>query len=99
LTDNGGEEVRGAARRVEITVESDEFLMIDDAVLEQGSNRFNNDRIIYNRSKAIVRAGTSAQGKKRVQVVIEPKQQEAVDSNPEAAEAPGNASAKVPPTQ
>ncbi|MES9993464.1 MAG: lipopolysaccharide transport periplasmic protein LptA [Candidatus Thiodiazotropha sp.] len=75
LMDKEDGEVRGEAMRIEITVESDEMLMIDDALLQQGGNRFRNDRIIYNRSKAMVRAGSSAQGKQRVRVVIEPKQQ------------------------
>jgi lipopolysaccharide export system protein LptA len=69
----GGEEVRGQARRMEILIERDEMLLIDDALLEQGGNSFRNDRIIYNRVSAQVRAGSSAQGKQRVQVVIEPK--------------------------
>lgn len=77
LLDKQGGEVRGEAMRVEIIVESDELLMIDNALLEQGGDSFRNDRIIYNRSKAMVRAGTSAQGKQRVQVVIEPRQQSA----------------------
>jgi lipopolysaccharide export system protein LptA len=75
LPDKGGEEVRGQARRVEIHAQRDELLLIDDALFEQGSNHFSSDRIIYNREKAMVRAGGSAQGKQRVQVVIEPKKQ------------------------
>ncbi|MCG8093903.1 MAG: lipopolysaccharide transport periplasmic protein LptA [Candidatus Thiodiazotropha endolucinida] len=75
LTEKGDGEVHGEARRVEINAERDELLLIDDASLEQGGNRFRNDRIIYNRAKAMVKAGTSAQGKQRVQVVIEPKKQ------------------------
>jgi lipopolysaccharide export system protein LptA len=75
LPDKGGEEVRGEARRVEIYAERGELLLIDEALLEQGSNRFSSDRIIYNRDKAMVKAGSSAQGKQRVQVVIEPRKQ------------------------
>jgi lipopolysaccharide export system protein LptA len=75
LPGKGDEEVRGEARRVEIHAQRDELLLIDDALLEQGSNRFSSDRIIYNREKAMVKAGSSAQGKQRVQVVIEPRKQ------------------------
>jgi lipopolysaccharide export system protein LptA len=75
LPDKGGEEVRGQARRVEIHEQRNELLLIDEASLEQGSNSFSSDRIIYNREKAVVRAGGSAQGKQRVQVVIEPRKQ------------------------
>jgi lipopolysaccharide export system protein LptA len=77
LPEEGGEEVRGQARRVEIDAERDELLLIDDALLEQGSNRFSSDRIIYDREKAMVKAGGSAEGKARVQVVIEPGKQSA----------------------
>jgi lipopolysaccharide export system protein LptA len=76
LPDKGAGEVHGQARRVEINAQRDELLLIDDALLEQGGNRFHSDRILYNREKAVVRAGASAQGKKRVQVVIEPRKQE-----------------------
>jgi lipopolysaccharide export system protein LptA len=76
LPEKGTEEVRGEARRVEIHAERNELLLIDDALLEQGGNRFRSDRIIYNRAKAFVKAGSSAQGKQRVQVVIEPRKQE-----------------------
>ena len=73
LLEEGGDEVRGQARRMEIYVERDEMLLIDNALLEQAGNTFRNDRIIYNRANALVRAGVSAQGKERVQVVIEPE--------------------------
>ncbi|MET0066764.1 MAG: lipopolysaccharide transport periplasmic protein LptA [Candidatus Thiodiazotropha sp.] len=68
-----GEQVRGQARRMEIDLGRNELLMIDQASLEQAGNRFGNDRILYNRSTAQVKAGSSAQGKERVQVVIEPQ--------------------------
>ncbi|MCM8855615.1 MAG: lipopolysaccharide transport periplasmic protein LptA [Candidatus Thiodiazotropha sp.] len=77
LMDDSEEEVRGEARRMEMYVDHDELLLIDEALLEQGNNQFRNDRIIYNRTKAMVKAGTSAQGKQRVQVVIEPNQKPA----------------------
>jgi lipopolysaccharide export system protein LptA len=98
IMDKEGEEVRGESRRVEISVEKDEMLMIDDALLEQGSNRFQNDRIIYNRGKAVVKAGTSAQGRQRVQVVIQPKQREPVGSNPADTRTPDKAPIRVNPT-
>jgi lipopolysaccharide export system protein LptA len=72
LLEEGGDEVHGQAQRMEIYVDRNELLLFDSAVLEQGGNRFSNDRIVYNRVNAKVRAGSSAQGKQRVQVVIEP---------------------------
>lgn len=72
LTDDQ-EKIRGHALRAEFYPEKDELMLFDDAVLEQGEDRFSSDRIRYNRGAAQVRAGTSAQGKQRVQVVIEPQ--------------------------
>ena len=65
--------IRGHALRAEFYPQKDELLLFDDAVLEQGEDRFSSDRIRYDRGTAQVRAGTSAQGKQRVQVIIEPQ--------------------------
>ena len=76
LTDDK-EEIRGRALRAEFYPEKDELLLFDDAVLEQGADQFRSDRILYNRVSAQVKAGTSADGKKRVQVIIEPEKKPA----------------------
>ena len=76
LTD-AQQEVKGQALRAEFYVDRDELLLFDEAVLEQGADRFLSDRIIYNRSSAQVRAGASAEGKQRVQVIIEPRKSDA----------------------
>jgi lipopolysaccharide export system protein LptA len=73
LTDEQ-QEVKGQALRAEFYVDRDELLLFDEAVLEQGADRFRSDRIVYNRANAQVRAGASAEGKQRVQVIIEPRQ-------------------------
>jgi len=72
LTDDQ-QEVRGRALRAEFYVDRDELLLFDEAVLEQGADRFRSDRIVYNRATTQVRAGASAEGKERVQVIIEPR--------------------------
>lgn len=76
MTDDN-EEIRGHALRAEFYPERDELLLFDDAVLEQGADQFRSDRILYNRISAQVRAGTSADGKQRVQVIIEPQKKTA----------------------
>jgi lipopolysaccharide export system protein LptA len=65
-------EIRGQALRAEFYVERDEMLLFDNAVLEQGSDQFRSDRIIYNRASSQVKAGGSADGNGRVQVTIVP---------------------------
>lgn len=72
LMDDNQQEVRGRANRLEFFLEQDEIHLTGDAVLEQEQDQFRSDRIIYQRSKLLVKAGTSAQGKDRVHVVIEP---------------------------
>jgi lipopolysaccharide export system protein LptA len=73
LTDKQ-EEVKGRARRAEFYVDRDELLLFDEAVLEQASDQFRSDRIVYNRATSQVKAGASAKGKERVRVIIEPAQ-------------------------
>lgn len=74
--DDSRGEVKGSAKQAEFFLESDELHLTQDAVLEQEQDRFLSDRIIFLRSKSQVKAGTSAQGKERVRVIIEPKQSE-----------------------
>jgi lipopolysaccharide export system protein LptA len=69
--------IRGHALRAEFYPERDELLLFDDAVLEQGADQFRSDRILYNRLSAQVKAGASAAGKQRVQVIIEPQKKTA----------------------
>ena len=74
LLDDSNEETRGSAKQAEFYVQKDEIHLIDDAELEQKQDKFRSDRIIYLRSKSLVKAGASAQGKQRVHVTIEPEQ-------------------------
>jgi lipopolysaccharide export system protein LptA len=73
LMDDSEEETRGRAKKAEFFVQKDEIHLIDEAVLEQRQDIFRSDRIIYLRSKSLVKAGASAQGKQRVHVTIEPE--------------------------
>ncbi len=67
------EPVRGRARAVEYDTDSEMLHMIGDAVLYQGKDSFKSDRISYDRTKSLVRAGASAKGKQRVRISIESK--------------------------
>jgi lipopolysaccharide export system protein LptA len=72
LPDNSKQYVTGTARRVEYRLDSEELLLSGDAHLTQGKDSFHSDRIVYDRVKAVVKAGAAAQGKDRVRVTIEP---------------------------
>jgi lipopolysaccharide export system protein LptA len=75
LMDDDPDEVKGRALRMEYEADRDEITLIDDAELTQGEDRFASDRIVYNRVTERVTAGTSAQGRERVKIRIEPQQE------------------------
>lgn len=70
LPDNKKEYIKGRGKKVEYKINSETMYLSDNAVLIQGSNSFKSDRIVYDRVKAIVKAGTAAKGKKRVKMTI-----------------------------
>lgn len=76
------EMVYSEARRMEYNTQSGELLLIDDARVKQGSNRFSGARIHYDTRNSIVAANRDAADSERedgrVRAIIEPadKQQE-----------------------
>ena len=66
-------DIRAEALQAEYYTTSEELVMIGDAVLFQGNDSFRSDRITYDRKSGMLKGGTSAQGKRRVQVTIETK--------------------------
>ena len=69
---NKKQEVKAHALRMEYDRAKDEITLIEQAVLFQGKDNFRNDRIVYDRAKAQVKAGTVAEGKERVKITISP---------------------------
>jgi lipopolysaccharide export system protein LptA len=69
------QDAEAEALRIEYDRAKDEITLIDQAVLFQGKDTFRNDRILYDRAKARVKAGTIAQGKERVKISISPARQ------------------------
>jgi lipopolysaccharide export system protein LptA len=66
------EEVQAEALRMEYLTEKDEITLIEQAVVYQGEDTFRNDRIVYDRANARVKAGAIVQGKDRVKILINP---------------------------
>jgi lipopolysaccharide export system protein LptA len=62
--------VKGEARRVEYEVDSENLVLAGDALLVQGQDSMRSDRILYDRMRAVVKAGAAAQGKQRVRISI-----------------------------
>ena len=71
--EGGKEPIRGRSRAIEYDTDSEMVHMIGDSVLYQGKDSFKSDRISYDRTKSLVRAGASAKGKQRVRISIESK--------------------------
>ena len=72
LPDNETVRIKGRSLKAEYGLNSAKLELTGKAVLVKGKNTFKNDRIIYDREKAIVKAGTSAKGKERVKITIGP---------------------------
>ncbi len=66
--------LRAQAQRMEYLTEKDEIILIGQAVVYQGEDSFRNDRIVYDRAHARVKAGAQVQGKERVRILIHPDQ-------------------------
>jgi lipopolysaccharide export system protein LptA len=64
--------VEGQARRVEYEIASENLELTGDAVLMQGQDTMRSDRIVYDRVRAVVKAGAAAEGKQRVRISIQP---------------------------
>ena len=63
--------VKGEAGRMEYEVDSENLVMIGNAVLIQGKDSMRSDRIVYDRIRSVVKAGAAAKGKQRVRIKIE----------------------------
>jgi len=77
MVEKDGEQVKARALRIEYDAGSEEILLLDQAVLSQGKDSFRSDRILYDRNKAVVKAGKSvakgAAGRsERVRITIDP---------------------------
>lgn len=70
-TDEAGKVVKGRARRIEYDTDSEVLVMIGEAMLEQNRDTFASDRIVYDRARSVVKAGSSASGKQRVRMTIQ----------------------------
>ena len=68
--DNDKQRIVGKANKTEYGINSSRLVLTGKASLVKGKNTFRNDRIIYDREKAVVKAGTSAKGKERVKITI-----------------------------
>jgi lipopolysaccharide export system protein LptA len=73
LPDKSTEPVKGEALKAVYEVNSEELVLLGNAVLSQGRDTFRSDRIVYDRVKSVVKAGAAAKGKERVRITVDPK--------------------------
>jgi lipopolysaccharide export system protein LptA len=73
LTDDSPEPVKARALRLEYSLDSEELVLIGDAVVIQGKDTFQSDRITYDRVKSVVKGGAAAKGKERVRITVDPQ--------------------------
>ena len=71
--DGDGEEIHGSSLRAEYYTDTGILIMYEQAVVDQGANRFSSDRIEYDSNKSTVRAGAAASGSDRVHSTIQPR--------------------------
>ena len=94
LADDSPEPVKARARRLEYRFDSEELILTGDAVVLQGKDTFQSDRITYDRVKSVVKGGAAAKGKERVRITVDPKGR---DKAPDGAK-PAAGSEKKPAT-
>ena len=63
---------RGRAQRAEYDLNSDIIKLYDDAELSQGTDTLKNDRITYDKTREVMWAGASQEGKQRVRITLQP---------------------------
>ena len=65
--------IKGTGKQVEYALNDAELILTGNASLIKGKYTSKSDRIIYDREKAVVKAGASAAGRERVRITIGPK--------------------------
>jgi len=91
LTEDSPEPVKARGLRMEYKLDSEELILIGDAVVIQGKDTFQSDRITYDRVKSVVKGGAAAKGKERVRIRVDPKSRE---EGGDAKKAPAGGAAK-----
>ena len=66
------EHIHGHSLRAEYYVAESRLVLLQEAVVHQGSNTYASDRIEYNSNTSIVQAGQKTSDKQRVHVTLQP---------------------------
>ncbi|MCG8428657.1 MAG: lipopolysaccharide transport periplasmic protein LptA [Chromatiales bacterium] len=68
--EKAAENINAEAKKAEYQAKDDTLILQGSAELIQGKDVFKSDRIVYDRTKSVVKAGTSAKGTGRVRATI-----------------------------
>ena len=63
--------IKASAKRADYVVLSAQLTLSGDATLIQAGDTIKSDRIVYNRQQNILKAGNAADGKQRVQIMLQ----------------------------
>lgn len=72
--EGGGEDMNGTSARAEYFPEKGLLILLEKAVVSQGTMTTESDRIEYDSAKGLAKAGSPNSNTKRVHVTIQPKQ-------------------------
>lgn len=72
--EGGGDDLNGVSQRAEYFPETGILILLDRAVVTQGTMTTESDRIEYDSAKGIAKAGSTASTSKRVHVTLQPKE-------------------------
>ena len=72
LPDNNKSMIRATAQRMEYYADQNKVILLDHAVVWQGTNKFSSQRIVYDTVQDIVTAGQQGSGTQRVHITIVP---------------------------
>ncbi len=67
------EEIHGTSKRAEYYLDKEVIVLIDDAVVFHGTNKYTSDRIEYEQKTGVIRAGEARSDTKRVKIILNPK--------------------------
>jgi len=72
--EGGGDDLNGVAQRAEYFPETGMLILIERAVVTQGTMTTESDRIEYDSAKGVAKAGSPTSSSKRVHVTLQPKE-------------------------
>jgi len=71
------EEIHGTSKQAEYYLDKEIIVLIGDAVVWQGTNKYTSERIEYDQANGTIKAGEAKSDTKRVKIILHPKNNDA----------------------